>query len=75
MQEMWIQSLGWKDPLEKEMALLPEKFYGQRSLAGYHPWGRVESDTTEAAAVSYTLFSPIRVLGKIDQDELWFLRR
>ena len=20
MQEMWIQSLGWEDPLEKEMA-------------------------------------------------------
>ena len=22
MQEMWIQSLGWKDPWEKEMATL-----------------------------------------------------
>ena len=21
MQEMWAQSLGWKDPLEKEMAI------------------------------------------------------
>jgi len=20
MQEMWVQSLGWEDPLEKEMA-------------------------------------------------------
>ena len=25
-----------------------EKFYGQRSLAGYSPWGHKESDTTEA---------------------------
>ena len=23
------------------------RFHGQRSLAGYHPWGRKESDTTE----------------------------
>ena len=23
------------------------RFYGQRSLAGYSPWGRKESDTTE----------------------------
>ena len=27
--------------------LLPGKSHGQRSLAGYSPWGRKESDTTE----------------------------
>ena len=27
--------------------LLPGKSYGQRSLVGYSPWGRKESDTTE----------------------------
>ena len=26
---------------------LPEKFHGQRSLAGYSPWGCKESDKTE----------------------------
>ena len=26
---------------------VPEKSYGQRSLEGYNPWGRKESDTTE----------------------------
>ena len=26
---------------------LPEKFHGQRSLAGYSPWGSKESDTNE----------------------------
>ena len=29
-------------------AFLPGEFHGQRSLAGYRPWGRTESDTTEA---------------------------
>ena len=36
--------------LEKEMAttpvFLPGKFHGQRSLAGYDPWGHIESDAT-----------------------------
>ena len=27
--------------------LLPGKFHGLRSLVGYCPWGRKESDTTE----------------------------
>ena len=27
--------------------LLPRKSHGQRSLVGYSPWGRKESDTTE----------------------------
>ena len=49
-QEMWVQSLGWEDPLEKEMAtpvFLPEKSHGQRRPAGYSPWGCKESDMTE----------------------------
>ena len=52
MQETWVQSLGWDDPLEKGMAthssILAWRFHGQRSLAGYSPWGRKESDMTEA---------------------------
>ena len=51
MQEIWVQSLGWEDPLEKEWlptpVFLPGEFHGQRSLAVYSPWGRKESDTTE----------------------------
>ena len=42
MQEMWVRSLGWADPLEKEMAthsiFLPGKSDGQRSLVGYSLW-------------------------------------
>ena len=38
-----VQSLGQKDPLEKEMAthcsILAWETCGQRSLAGYSPWG------------------------------------
>ena len=50
VRETRVRSLGWEDPLEKEVAtlvLLPGKFHGLRSLVGYSPWGRKESDTTE----------------------------
>ena len=51
MQETEVQSLVWEDPLEEGMATdssirawrIPQK----RSLVGYSPWGRKESDTTE----------------------------
>jgi len=42
MQEMWVRSLGWEDPLKKEMAtsvFLPGKSHEQKSLAGCSPWG------------------------------------
>ena len=42
--------LGWEDLLE-EMAthssILAWRIHGQRSLAGYNPWGHKQSDTTE----------------------------
>ena len=48
MEATWVQSLHWEDSLEKEMAVfLPGKSHGERSLAGYRPWGHKESDTTE----------------------------
>ena len=51
VQETWIQSLSWGDPLEMEWLPSPEflhgDIHGQRSLVGYSPWGRKESDTTE----------------------------
>ena len=48
------QSLGWEDPLEEGMAthssFLPGEAHGQRSLVGYSPKGRKESDMTEVTA-------------------------
>ena len=35
-------------------ALLPGKFHGLRSLVGYSPWGRKESDTTEQLHFHYS---------------------
>ena len=61
MKKTWVRSPSWEDPLEEGMqptpVFLPENAYGQRSLAGYSPWGHKESDTTKqlsTAQSSYT---------------------
>ena len=52
-KEMWVQSLGQKDPLEEEMEthfIMPAwkiSWAPQRILVGYSPWVLKEPDTTE----------------------------
>ena len=51
MQETQVPALGLEDPLQTEMAthssILAWEIHGQRSLAGYGPWGRKELATTQ----------------------------
>ena len=58
MQETRIRSLGWADPPEREWlpapVFLPGEFHGQRTLAGYRPWGCKESDMIERETHTYT---------------------
>ena len=58
VQETWVRSLTWEDPLEKKWqptpAFLPGEFHGQRSLVGCSPWGHKESDTTERQTLCHT---------------------
>ena len=44
MQEIWVQSLGWEDPLEKVMAIHSSIWLGEFHGL-YSPWGRKESET------------------------------
>ena len=61
MQETRVRSLGREDPLEKKMAstpvFLPGESHGRRSLVGYSPWGRKESDTTERLHLHLTSYT------------------
>ena len=51
MLKTWVRSLGWEDPLEKEMAtlqaFLPGESHGQRTLVGYSPWDHKDTAMTE----------------------------
>ena len=50
-QETWVWSVGWEDPLEREMAtdssILAWEPHRQKSLVGYSPWSCKQLDTTE----------------------------
>ena len=57
---------------------LPGEFHGQRSLAGYSPWGRKESDTTEVTKQTHSLnhrtpkcSSPTTIHQDASQDSPW----
>ena len=59
VQETWVLSLGWEDPLEEGMAthssILTWSIPWQRSLVGYSPWSRKELGMIEhiSTAQSY----------------------
>ena len=65
-KEMGVRSLGREDPLEKRgkwqptPVSLPGKFRGQRSLAGYSPWGSRVGQLNMRTCVQ---FPTVRVCG------------
>ena len=42
----WVGKIPWSRKWQPTLVLLPGESHGQRSLAGYSPWGRRESDMT-----------------------------
>jgi len=43
----WVWKTPWRRKWQPTSVLLPGKSHGWKSLAGYSPWGRKESDKTE----------------------------
>ena len=43
----WLGKTPWKRTWPRTPVFLPGESHGHGSLAGYSPWGRQESDTTE----------------------------
>ena len=43
----WVRKIPWRREWQSTPIFLPGKFHGQRSMAGFRPWGQKESDTTE----------------------------
>ena len=42
----WFKKMPWRRKWQPTPIFLPGEFYGQRSRAGYSPWGCRESDMT-----------------------------
>ena len=45
--KLWIRKIRWRRKWQPTPVFLPGKSHRWRSLAGYSPWGRKQSDTTE----------------------------
>ena len=43
----WVRKILWRRAWQPTPVFLPGESHGQRSLMGYNPWGRKESDMTE----------------------------
>ena len=53
----WVRKILWQREWQPTPVFLSGEFHGQRSLAGYGPWGCKESDTTEQLTFSlFTIF-------------------
>ena len=61
IQGTQVQPLGREDPMEGEwqptLQFMPGKSQGQRTLAGYSPWGHKESDNTEHTCMHAYIYS------------------
>ena len=53
---LWVAKIPWRREQLPTPIFLPGEFYGQRSLAGYSPWGHKESDTTEQLSLLLHFF-------------------
>ena len=47
--------IPWRRKWQPTLVLLPGESHGGRSLVGYSPWGRKESDTTERLHFHFSL--------------------
>ena len=51
----WDRKMPWRRKGQPAPVFLPGQSQGQGSLAGYSPWGRKESDTTEHKHTQYRI--------------------
>ena len=52
--DSWVGKIPWRRKWQPTPVFLPGGFHGQRSLAGYTPWGHKELDTTEHTHIHTT---------------------
>ena len=50
---LWVGKIPWRSAWQPTPVFLPGESHGQRTLAGYSPWGRKESDTTKQLTLHF----------------------
>ena len=71
MQETRVLFMGWEKPQRREWLsiplFLPREFHGQRSLAGYSPWGLISERT-------YTNEQAVKLSGSVWRSSCLFIQ-
>ena len=49
----WSGKISWRKVTQPTPVFLPGEFHGQRSLAGYSPWGHKELNVTEWLTLNF----------------------
>ena len=57
----WVGKVSWRRRWQPTPVFLPRESHGERSLAGYSPWGHKESDTTEVTLTCMHASDPTSV--------------
>ena len=60
----WVGKIPWRKKWQPTPVLVPGEFHGQRSLAGYGPWDRRESDKTEQLTFTFNVVYSLKNLKK-----------
>ena len=61
----WDGKIPWRRKWQPTPVFLPGEFCGQRSLAGYSPWGGKKSDATERLGLFKSLMGTSRHLKEL----------
>ena len=56
---LWVGKIPWRKEWQSIAVFLPGKSHGQKNLAGYSPWGRIESDLTERLRAHTPVYAAI----------------
>ena len=54
--DSWVRKIPWRREWQATPVFLPGESHGHKSLVGYSPWGRTESDKTKQLTLSYFHF-------------------
>ena len=65
----WVGKIPWRRAGQLTPVFLSGESHGQRSLAGYSPWGHKELDTTEWLSTAQHSYKVIFINWKDNQDQ------
>ena len=68
-----VRKIPWRRAWQPTPVFLPGESHGQRSLAGYSPWGHKETDTTEAIQHTLTVLLTVGMSHTAGLQNLFIL--